>query len=81
MQIILTQTQYDLIMSYRTRFKNILEDRHIDIFPVKLIDKTYILPEKILTDSAYADMIPQIQGLGDVMIREISDSEIDKTGW
>lgn len=79
--IILTQTQYDLIMSYRTRFKNTLDERHIDISPVKLIDGTYILPEKILADAAYLDLIPQIEGLGEVAIREISENEIDKTNW
>lgn len=80
-QIILTQQQYDLIMSYRNQFIEILRSRNVDIAPVKLISGDYILPEKILTDGAYTDLIPQIQGLGEVTYREISESEIDKTSW
>lgn len=78
--IVLTQMQRDKIMDYRSRFIHILSERNVDISPVKLIDGTYILPEKILADPAYADLIPKID-IGTVIIREVSPDEIDKTGW
>jgi hypothetical protein len=73
--IVLTPEQRDLLLDYREKFKDILIKRMIDIDPIEIKNGNYILPEKILQDPLYQDLIPKVD-LGKVEIREVTEDEL-----
>lgn len=73
--IVLTKIQRDLILAYREQFKDILNQRKVDVNPIEIKNSKFILPEEILTDPNFVDLISQLKDLGDVEIRPILETE------
>lgn len=78
--IILTEEEKNKMMSFRSTVADILAMRLVDVNPILIKDGTYILPVKILVDTAYIDLIPQLvtayPELKGLPQREILDSEL-----
>ena len=60
--IVLTATQKDNFNLFKQQFQALLDTRNVDAIPIEIKNNLWILPEKILSNENFTEILPALAG-------------------